>query len=127
MMGLAHLIIIILLFFAGVFFLSYAPYYGLKFDPDEWQRREKSFGDEERCGMYADLKYRILVPGMPKKEVFKLLGTPTSEFKDLGKRLYNHPNTSSYYIGMCGSWDINTIDILFDNNDRLLRVEHYQN
>lgn len=103
------------------YFIFYAPYHGEKFDPFVWEQKANG----ERCPMYTDLTKNHLHAGMEKTAVLKLLGKPVNY--DNGLRLYNHANTISYFIGMCGSWDINTIDILFDDQDRVMAVKHYQN
>ena len=68
--------------------------------------------------MAHDLKTNILRAGLAKTEVEKLLGQPES----------NRADVHEYDLGMCSGFriDFDTLDIQFDSEGRLMKVQVVQ-
>jgi hypothetical protein len=68
--------------------------------------------------MAHDLKTNILRTGLTKAEVEKLLGEPDS----------NRVTFHEYFLGMCSGLriDFDTLDVHFDSEGRLVKVQVVQ-
>ena len=101
------------LFKGGIFRTS-------SFNEVEWRALSKRTTDSScyRGGMAHDIKTNILHAGLLKIEVEKLLGAPDS----------NRADVHEYLLGMCSGLriDFDTLDVHFDSEGRLSKVQVVQ-
>jgi hypothetical protein len=101
------------LFKGGVFRTS-------SFIEAKWRAQKRGSGDPS-CyrGMAIDLQTTILLPGLAKAEVKRLLGAPD----------YAEANVAEYALGMCSGLgiDLDTLNVHFDAGDKVDGVQIVQN
>jgi hypothetical protein len=92
------------------------------FNETKWQSLNKVGTKDSSCyrgGMAHDIKTNVLRVGLTEAEVEKLLGPPDH---------ITESETHEYFLGMCSGLriDFDTLDIHFDSEGRLLKVEVVQ-
>lgn len=101
------------LFKGGIFRIS-------RFDAIEWRALQKKSDDFScyRGGMANDIQMNVLRVGQTSNEVHGLLGRPDSV----------RDGVDGYFLGMCSGLriDFDSLDIHFDNNNRLTLVQIVQ-
>jgi hypothetical protein len=103
------------LFKGGIFRTS-------SFDETKWHSLNKVGTKDSSCyrgGMAHDIKTNVLRVGLTEAEVETLLGPPDH---------ITETETHAYFLGMCSGLriDFDTLDIHFDSEGRLLKVEVVQ-
>ena len=101
------------LFKGGIFRTS-------SFNEAEWKSLNRKTTDFScyRGGMAHDIKTNVLRAGLAKMEVKSLLGEPDSSRADVHE----------YFLGMCSGLriDFDTLDVHFDSEGRLMKVQVVQ-
>jgi hypothetical protein len=89
-----------------------------RFEPKVWSRPITNAEDSTcyRGGMAADIRDRVLRPGMSRAEVKRLLGEPDKDFKQ---------DEYWYVLGMCSGLriDYDVLHVYFDANGALQRAQ----
>jgi hypothetical protein len=90
------------------------------FNEVEWKSLKRKSGDFScyRGGMAHDIKTNILRTGLTKTEVERLLGEPD----------FNRIDVHEYFLGTCSGFqiDFDTLDVQFDSEGRLVKVQVVQ-
>jgi hypothetical protein len=105
------------------------PFDNKRFSAEAWRRATEAYDLEARARMCRDLIKHFLQPGIPEKQVVRLIGPPdqvedghgSERDRLIGARFYR------YYIG---NWSFQGMDdaflyVHFDSQDRVIKVEIY--
>lgn len=100
----------------AIFMLIFVALDDASFDKTGWDSAPgNDYVDCVRLEMVADLKDKILLPGLSRIEVVRILGEPDTE----------EGNGIGYVLGMCSGYgfDYDLMHVLFDENGGVSVVE----
>lgn len=111
------LLVLVLLVAAFYWWMSGGVFTISRFDPEAWYAPQTNITDSTcyRGGMAADIRDRLLKPGMTHQDVERLLGKPDG---------HTTPAEYQYILGMCSGFmmDYDNLHIYFDRSGRYERA-----